>query len=144
MRRPQERRKHPRCPREAYFFIRICPRYSRNYLHFAITIRNRQKPERRMNASISAAFSYRPQDYSERKCLKRIQSSGAQKKLNWLRPSCSSTSTWSDGASLSRNTSCLARKFHHEGRKVAKSFRQPVTIESLTQEVTGDFANDGL
>src|SRR6516225_1131752 len=38
----------------------------------------------------------------------------------------------------------LARKFHHEGRKVAKSFRQPVTIESLTQEVTGDFANDGL
>jgi hypothetical protein len=38
----------------------------------------------------------------------------------------------------------LARKFHHEGKKVAKSFRQPVTIESLTQEVTGDFANDGL
>jgi hypothetical protein len=43
-----------------------------------------------------------------------------------------------------QSTTGLTRKFHHEGKKVAKSFRQPVTIESLTQEVTGDFANDGL
>jgi len=38
----------------------------------------------------------------------------------------------------------LARKLGHRCKKVAKSFREPVTIESLTQEVTEDFVNDRM
>jgi hypothetical protein len=35
----------------------------------------------------------------------------------------------------------LVWKFHHGSKKVAKSFSEPVSIESLTNKATGDFAN---
>jgi hypothetical protein len=46
--------------------------------------------------------------------------------------------------SLPENYGRLTRKLHHRCKKVPKSFREPVTVASLTQEVTGDFANDRM
>lgn len=47
------------------------PNLSETYLAAAITIRNRVRPERKINASIRVAFFHWPQDYSGRNDLER-------------------------------------------------------------------------